>query len=115
MPSEKDKIEFKQCVKYDKMPYIVYADTELLIRKIDELANNLENSSTMKIGKHIPCGYSMSIVLGFNHIEGKRTLYKGKDCMKKLRESLILKRKNVTTNKKRIKIIYRCRCIYYIY
>ena len=88
MPSEKDKIEFKQYVKYDEMPYTIYADIELLIRKVDECANNLEKSSTMKIGKHIPCGYSMSIILGFNHIEGKHTLYKGKDCKKKLRESL---------------------------
>ena len=34
MPSEKDNIlEFKQYVKSDKMPYIIYAETESLIRK----------------------------------------------------------------------------------
>ena len=41
------------------MPYIIYADIESLIRKIDGCANNPENSSTTKIGDHIPCGYSM--------------------------------------------------------
>ena len=61
MPSEKDKIlEFNQCRKSDKMPYIIYADIESLIRKIDECANNPENSSTTKRSEHIPCGYSMS-------------------------------------------------------
>ena len=30
------------------MPYIIYADIELLIRKIDECANNRKKSSTME-------------------------------------------------------------------
>ena len=55
IPSEKDNIlEFCQYMKSDKMPYIIYADIESLIRKIDGYANNPENSSTTKIDKHIP-------------------------------------------------------------
>ena len=46
-------------MKSDKMPYIIYADIEPLIRQIDECANNSEQSSTIKIGEHIPCGYLM--------------------------------------------------------
>ena len=49
-------------MKSDKMPYIIYADIELLIRKIDRCTNNAEKSSAMKIGKHIPCGYSMPAI-----------------------------------------------------
>ena len=41
------------------MPYIIYADIESLIKKIDGCANNPENFSTTKIGEHIPCEYSM--------------------------------------------------------
>ena len=60
MQSEKDKIlEFNQYMKSDKMPHVIYADMESLITKIDGCANNPENSSTLKIGEHIPCGYSM--------------------------------------------------------
>ena len=67
MPSEKDKIlEFKQYVKSDKMPYIIYADIESLIRKVERCANNQENTSTTKIGEHIPFGYSMSTIWGFD-------------------------------------------------
>ena len=63
MPSEKDNIlEFNQFMKSDKMPFIIYADIESLIRKIDGWANNPENFSTTKIGEHIPCGYSMSTI-----------------------------------------------------
>ena len=70
MPSEKDNIlQFNQHMKSDKMPYIIYADIESLIIKIDECANNPEKSSTTKIGEHILCGYSMSTILGFYDIE----------------------------------------------
>ena len=63
MPSEKDNIlEFNQYMKSDKMPYIIYADIESLIRKINGCSNNPENSSATKIGEHIPCGYSISTI-----------------------------------------------------
>ena len=54
MSSEKDSIlEFNQYMKSDKMSYIIYADIESLIEKIDEYANNPENSSTAEICEHI--------------------------------------------------------------
>ena len=69
MPSKKDNIlEFNQYMKTDKMPYIIYAGVESLIKKIDGCANNPENSSTTKTGEHIPGGYSMSTIQGFDHI-----------------------------------------------
>ena len=47
-------------MKSDKIPYIIHADIESLIKKIDGCDNNPENSSTINIGEHIPCKYSMS-------------------------------------------------------
>ena len=75
-------------MKPDKMPQIIYDDIEFLIRKIDGCANNPEKSSTSKIGEDIPCGYSMSNIWRFYHIENKHTLYHGKDYMKKFCDSL---------------------------
>ena len=70
MPSEKDNIlEFNQHMKSNKMPYIIYADIKSLIKKIDGCAKNPENSSTIEIGEHIPCGYSISTIWTFDHIE----------------------------------------------
>ena len=77
------------------MPYIIYADIESLIRKIDACASNPKKSSTMKIDKHITCGYSMSTIWGFDHIENKNSLYRGKDCMKKFCDSLKEHAKNI--------------------
>ena len=85
MPSEKNNIlEYNQYMKSDETSYIIYADIESLIRKIDGCANNPAKSSTTKIGEHIPCGYSMSTIWGFDHIEDKHTLHRGKDYMKVL-------------------------------
>ena len=79
MPLEKDEIlELKYYKKSNKMSYIIYADIESLIKKRGGCENNPEKSSTAKIDEHIPCGYSMSTIWGFSHIEGKHTLYREK-------------------------------------
>ena len=49
----------------------------------------------MKLGEHIPCGYSISTIWVFDRIENKRTLYCGKDCTKKFCKSLREHVKNI--------------------
>ena len=88
MPSEGTKIlEFNQN-KSDKAPFIIYADLECLIEKIDRCKNNPENSSTIKVGEHIPSGFSMSTISSFKSTEDKPDVYTDKDCMKRFCESL---------------------------
>ena len=60
-------------MKTDKMQYINYADIESLIKKFTRCINNPEKSSTAKIWKHVPCGYSISIIWEFDHIERKHS------------------------------------------
>ena len=70
MQSENNnELEFNKYMKSDKMPCIIYADMDFLIKKIDGCANNPENSSATKVGEHIPCGYSMSTIWAFNNVE----------------------------------------------
>ena len=89
MSSEDTKIlEFNQYKKYDKVPFITYADLECLIKKIDGCKNNLENLSTTKISRHISSGFSMSTISSFSSIENKHDVYRGKDFMKKFCNSL---------------------------
>ena len=59
-----------------------------MIEKTDGCKNNLENSSTTKLGEHIPSGFSMSTLSSFKRIENKNEVYIGKDCMKKLCKSV---------------------------
>ena len=53
--------------------------------------NSHEKSSTVKIYEHIPSGFPMSTILLFKDIENKHDVYRGKNCMKKFYECLIIK------------------------
>ena len=89
MSSQKgDVSKFNQYMNSNKMPCIIYADLESLIKKIDRCANNPEKSSTTKTGKHVPCRCSLSTIWVFDIIENKHALYSGKDPMKKICSSL---------------------------
>ena len=50
---------------------------------------NSENSSTAKVGKYVPSGFSMSTISSFRSIENKYDVYRAKDCLQKFCESLI--------------------------
>ena len=85
MPSKNNKIlKFNQQRKSDKAPFIIYADLECLIEKIDRYKNNPENSSATKVYEDIPYGFSMYTISLFKSIEKRHDVYRGKDCLKNL-------------------------------
>ena len=69
----------------------------------------------IKIGQHIPCGYSMLMIQEFDYIENKHTLYCRKDWMKKFYEFLrqhaknIIDFKNAIINKRKTRAMPRCK------
>ena len=67
---------------------IIYADLESLIEKINGRENYFGKPFTAKVGDHIPCGYSMSVIWTFNDIGNKHDIHEIKYCMKKFFESL---------------------------
>ena len=84
MCSEDTKIlEFHQYQKSDKAPFIIQAVFECMIGKIGGCKNNPENSSTTKVSKHIPSGFSISTISSFRSTENKHDVYRDIDCMKK--------------------------------
>ena len=52
-----------------KVPFIIYADLESLLEKMNICHNNPEKSSTTKINKHIPSGYSLFTHCSFDATE----------------------------------------------
>ena len=78
MPSEDTKmLELSQYQKPDKAPFIIYADLDCILEKIDGWKNNPKNSSTTKVSEHIPSGFSMSAISSFRSIENKHNVYRG--------------------------------------
>ena len=63
--------QFNQHQKSDKASFIIYAELECIIEKIDGCKNNPENSSTTKVSEHIPSGFSMSTMSSFRSIKIK--------------------------------------------
>ena len=53
-----------------------------MIETIDGYKSSPENSSTTKVGEHIPSGFSMSPISSFKSIENKHDVYRGKNSMK---------------------------------
>ena len=60
MPNEKNTIiKYNQGEKSIKSPFIIYADLECLLEKMDTSYNNPNESSITEINKHTPSGYSL--------------------------------------------------------
>ena len=60
IPEKDNKIlKYNQGEKSMKVPFIIYADLESLLEKMNTCYNNPEKSSATKINKHTPSGYSL--------------------------------------------------------
>ena len=60
MPKEDNEIlKYNHGEKSMKVPFIIYADLESLPEKMNTCHNNPKKSSTTKINKQTPSGYSL--------------------------------------------------------
>ena len=71
-----------------KLPFVIYADLKCLLEKMSNCINNPNESSTTKINKHTPPGYSILTHCSFDESKNKLNYYRGKDCMKKFSKDL---------------------------
>ena len=117
MPSEKVNIsEFSQYMKSDKMVGIIYADIESLIRKIGRCAHNREKFQTKNLKSiflaDIQCQQFGNLIIekrNILYIVGK-IVWKSFVLFKRTPKKCnwFWKERNVTVNKRRIKITSRC-------
>ena len=125
MPTkDNNAIKYNQGEKSIKLPFVVYAELECLLEKMSVCYNNPEESSTTKINKHTPSGYSIFTHCSFDKSKNKLNYYKGEDCMtnfcKDLREhatkiinyekkDMILLTKKEEENYNNQKVCYICK------
>ena len=89
MPTKDNNIiKYNHGEKSMKVPFIIYADLECLLEKMSTCINNPNESSTTKINKHTPSGYSVFTSCSFDESKNKLNYYRGKDCMKKFDKDL---------------------------
>ena len=94
MPKQDNKIlKYNHGEKSMKVPFIIYADLESFLEKINTCQNNLKMPSTTKINKHTPSGYSLFTHYSFDTTKNKLDYYRDKNCKKNfclnLREHVI--------------------------
>ena len=83
MPTKDNNIiKYNQGEKSIKLPFTVYADFECLLEKMGTCYNNPKESSTTKVNKHNPSGYSIFTHCSFDKSKNKLKYYRGEDCMK---------------------------------
>ena len=89
MPNEDNKIlKYISGEKSLKVPFIIYAELECLLKKINTCQNNPEDSYTEKKATHRPSGYSLVTCCSFDKSKNEQKYYRGKDCMKIFRKNL---------------------------
>ena len=89
MPTKNNNIiNYNHGEKCMKLPFVIYADLECLLEKMSTCINNPNESSTTKINKHTPSGYSMFTHCSFDESKNKLNYYRGKNCMKKFSKDL---------------------------
>ena len=81
-------LKYKHGEKSMKVPFVIYANLESLLEKMSSRHNNSEKSSTTKINKHIPSGYSLFTQCSFDATKSKLDCYRGKHCMKNFSKDL---------------------------
>ena len=80
MPEKSNKIlKCNQGEKSMKVSFIIYADLECLLEKMNTCHNNPEKLSTTKINKHTPSGYSLFTHCSFDTTKNKLDQYRGKN------------------------------------
>ena len=83
MPEENNKIlNCNQGEKSMKVPFIIYVDLECLLEKMNTCHDDPEKSSSTKINKHTPSGYSLFTHCSFDTTKNKLDYFGGKNCMK---------------------------------
>ena len=84
MPEEgKNILKYRHGVKSLKVPVIIYADLECLLKKKQRRQNNPKNSYTQRKAKHKPSGYSLSLICSFDETKNRRKFYRRKETIRR--------------------------------
>ena len=89
MPEKGDILKFKNYYKGEKVPFIIYADTESLIKSLQTCEPSPQSSYTKKYQKHEPISFSYYIkCFDDNVFKPRLRSYTGEDAMQKFVEWL---------------------------
>ena len=80
MPEKGKILKFKNCCNSEKVPFVIYADTESLIKPIQCCEPNPQNSYTKKYQKHEPISFSYYIKCFDDNVFKKELIQERMQC-----------------------------------
>ena len=82
MPEENNKIlKYNPGEKWLKVPFIIFADLECILWKINACQVNPKKSYTETKAEHEPSGYLLVTCCSFDKSKTECNYYRGKDCI----------------------------------
>ena len=82
MPKEGSFVEFHDGQNQFKVPFVMYADFEAILKPTEESNFNPEASYTKEINQHIPSGFCVYSKFAYGKVENPLKLFRGEDCAK---------------------------------
>ena len=89
MPHKKPIVQYSNGQFQFKVPFIMYADFESILKPIQGPENNPRISSTRGINNHISSGWCIRSEFAYGKVENLLKLYHGEDCVKKFCDHVI--------------------------
>ena len=77
-----EKLKHNPGEKSKKVPFVIYADLECILRKTNAYQVNPTKSYTVKKAKHKTSGYSLVTYCSLDKSKTECNYYRGKDCIK---------------------------------
>ena len=81
MPKQGSTIEFKDGQNQFKVPFILYADFELILNPIESPNPNPNQPYTNEVNQHMPSGWCAYSKFAYGDVDNPPRLYGGKDCI----------------------------------
>ena len=85
MPKEGSFVEFHDGQNQFKVPFVMYADFEAILKPTEENVKfnfNPEKLYTKEINQHVPSGFCMNSRFAYEKVENPLKLYRGEYCVK---------------------------------
>ena len=81
MPKEGSFVEFHEGQNQFKVPFIMYADFEAILKPTKNVKSNPEESYTKEINQRIASGFCVYSKFAYGKVENPLKLYRGEDCV----------------------------------
>ena len=103
LPTEDEKIYFKNTFKQLRVPFVVYADFESYTSKLEEEENTTEESNTHKYQRHKPSGFCYMVVSEVGQYCKTPVVYRGDKVVETFLEKLMEEEREIVSILKEVK------------